>query len=338
MDNTILLFGGSSEERLVSVASAQNVSRQVTFDKIFFLHKDGAVFRVSQEELQNHQNPFVKPFEPNTRALANSLEAALEEFRGGVVFLALHGTQGEDGSLQSWFEKNKISFTGSGSVASRNAFEKAQAKAIVTKAHVPVAEELILTKGMPEAKEQLKEFFLRHKKIVLKPLANGSSVGLHIVSDEATLENAAADILTGKFGDYMAEAFLQGRELTVGVIEDENGTTALPPSEVVMESGRAFDYEGKYLGHGTTEITPAVLAPEDRSQAQALALAAHKLLRCYGYSRTDMMLTPRGPVFLETNTLPGLSKASFLPQQLAAKGISMETFVENQLVLAKCRI
>lgn len=338
MDNAILLFGGGSEERMVSVASAQNIVQQRPFSKILFLTKQGALHEVSKEELLRHQNAFTQEFTPTTPPVASSIENAIPQFKDAILFLGFHGTQGEDGTIQALLESHRIPFTGSGSQSSRAAFEKDQAKSIVAKVGVPTAAGMIISKSLKDAHKALREFLARHGKIVLKPLANGSSVGLHIVQDEKVLDTIAPEIISGKNGDYLAEAFLIGRELTVGVIQQLSGELhVLQPSEVIMQQGRSFDYEGKYLGHGTTEITPADLTDSERSVAQALALKAHQAIGCYGYSRTDIMLTANGPVFIETNTLPGLTKASFIPQQLAADGRSMTDFIENQLTLAAKR-
>jgi D-alanine-D-alanine ligase len=108
-------------------------------------------------------------------------------------------------------------------------------------------------------------------------------------------------------------------------------------SEVRLIPGGAFDYAGKYLGRGTEEITPAELEPEAWQQAQALAVLTHTALGCRGYSRTDMILTDAGPVLLEINTLPGMTKASFIPQQLAAAKRPVKAFLERQLTLARQR-
>jgi D-alanine-D-alanine ligase len=133
------------------------------------------------------------------------------------------------------------------------------------------------------------------------------------------------------------ENFITGRELTVGVTQIENDLVALPASEVILNEGRSFDYNGKYLGSGTTEVTPASLTEAELEAAQRLAIEAHLAFHCYGYSRTDMILAADGPYFLETNTLPGLSKPSFVPQQLLAADIPIKTFIEEQIRLAEIR-
>jgi D-alanine-D-alanine ligase len=346
MTNSYLLFGGSSAERLVSVASAQNIISHKDFAKILFLDKAGAVFEISKGQLLAHPNPFTEEFNVvATAPLAASLSAYLQGSPHAAYFLALHGTEGEDGTIQALLERNGCAFTGSDAAGSKQSFEKDLAKSIAQTAHLRTAPGMVFRPDSSESKKRVFEFLHRHGKIVLKPLANGSSVGLHIVANEAELERACTKIFSSSSpafsgasnDDYLAEAFLQGRELTVGVIDDGTTLRALPPSEVIMISGRNFDYEGKYLGVGSTEITPADLTVAQTKAAQTLALAAHRVLGCYGYSRTDMMLDQDEVTFIETNTLPGLSKASFIPQQLKCAGISFASFIEQQLELARRR-
>jgi D-alanine-D-alanine ligase len=136
---------------------------------------------------------------------------------------------------------------------------------------------------------------------------------------------------------YMVEPFIEGTELTVGVVQGPSGERALPCSEVRLAEGRSFDYAGKYLAQGTVEVTPAEVPPDVFAAAQALAVAMHRALGCEGYSRTDLIVSSEGPVFLETNTLPGLTRASFIPQQLEAEGTSVKDFLVGQLALARAR-
>jgi D-alanine-D-alanine ligase len=334
----ILLFGGSSDERLVSVASAQNLARQFTFDELWFIHLSGALSRVPSAELDGHERPFEKAFEPRGAPFARDLKESLSSVQGRILFLGLHGTEGEDGQMQALFEQHRIPFTGSGAESSHNCFDKVKAKIIARRNGLPLAEEMILSAAdRAQWTAKLGNFFEKNGKMVIKPVASGSSFGLHIVADSASLKKAGDEIQKSSYSDYLVETFLQGRELTVGVLERNGGLEALPPSEVVLNEGFNFDYQGKYLGRGTTEITPASLSADEKSKAQKLAVDAHRALGCRGYSRTDMILTSRGPVFLETNTLPGLSKASFIPQQLQAAGIPMKDFLEEQIKIASGR-
>jgi D-alanine-D-alanine ligase len=338
MNKSVLLFGGSSEERLVSVASAQNVIENFAFDEIMFLDGNSALFLVTKLELLAHTNPFLNEFKPKTASVASSLLGGISFLKDKTVFLALHGTEGEDGQIQKLFEKNGIHFTASGSESSYNAFNKNKAKVIAGAVGLRLTEELVFTSTQAETRrDEIISFFKKHGKIVLKPIANGSSIGLYIVDQQSILEEALNKINKAALGDYIAEKFVQGRELTVGVYQSVKGLIPLPPSEVVVNSGRSFDYEGKYLGHGTTEITPAKLTPVEIQAAQKMALEAHQALKCFGYSRTDMILTTDGPVYLETNTLPGLSRPSFIPQQLGVADIRFADFIQWQLELAESR-
>ena len=335
---TILLFGGNSEERLVSVASAQNLASQFNFSQLIFQDFKQRLFEVTLAELNQHKDVFKTEFVPKSTALAENLEAGVKLFEGSLVFLGYHGSQGENGEVQKLFEENHICFTGSGSQASKQAFEKNLAKEVMANTTAKMAQEFQLrVENLEALKPKLVKFFTQHKKIVLKPTSSGSSFGLHIVDSAEKLEKALAEIAKSEFSLYLAESFIKGRELTVGVAQANDELIALPASEVVVTEGHSFDYDGKYLGTGSKEITPAILTDEQLQAAQQLAVEAHLAFGCYGYSRTDMILTEDGPYFLETNTLPGLSKPSFIPQQLLAADITFKTFIEAQLHLAEHR-
>lgn len=337
-DETLLLFGGKSEERLVSVASAQNLAGQYEFAHLVFQDKNEKLFRITKAELFAHQDVFRREFVPKSASVAESLPAAMELFRNKTVFLGWHGAHGENGEIQKLFEAEKILFTGSGSSASRSAFEKNLAKAIVLNAGIQVPVELkFKTSELKTLKPRFEKFLQQHGKVVFKPIGSGSSYGLHIVANEEQLESALAAIAINAFEYYLLENFISGRELTIGVVQDGEELISLPASEIIVEEGYSFDYEGKYLGTAAREVTPADLTPEDLEKVQRLALDAHIALGCYGYSRTDLILTSEGPVFLETNTLPGLSKPSFIPQQLLAAAIPFRHFIAAQLRLAQLR-
>lgn len=335
----VILFGGSSEERLVSVASAQNLSGQLPEADLWFMSPNGELHVVAKTELAVHRNPFTSPFHPSGHAFAGSLTGAVELLRGKTVIMALHGTEGEDGTIQALFERHHIAFTGSGSVSSQKCFDKKLTKLTARTAHIAVADDLLISDpSTTSAAEKLREFHRQHPQMVLKPVANGSSVGLFIIKSSQDLEEAIAKLKTSTVGGYLAEAFLVGREITVGVAQRRGGgVRALPCSEVRVIQGRQFDYEGKYLGKGVEELTPAPIGPEETRRCQELALKLHQLMGCEGYTRTDMILTTQGPVLLEINTLPGLSRASFIPQQVAALGETMRDFFAEQLDLARSR-
>lgn len=332
--DVVILFGGSSPERKVSVASAQHVAAVLTEAEPWFLALDGRVHKVAPDELQSFEQPFVSNFVPRAQPFGETLAAALHPAR--VFVLALHGGEGEDGTVQRQCEDRHIAFTGPGASASAKAFDKEVAKQVASDAGLRIAESIHLPSRPLLVRSLLRELLTVHGRIVAKPVAGGSSVGLHHIVSEAQIEQAAQAIESSGEG-YLAEAFVSGTELTIGVVDSDAGARALPPSEVRMDAGRAFDYEGKYLGKGTKELTPAEVSPEITRDAQALALAAHRALGCEGYSRTDMIVGPQGPVFLEINTLPGLTRMSFIPQQLAVEGTTMRAFLDGQIALAQRR-
>jgi D-alanine-D-alanine ligase len=334
LNNSIILFGGSSEERMVSVASAQNLSRNMSEPELWFLNQHGGVHKVSASELSAHADPFMTPFVPKAQADYADFKSAVKALEGKTVLICLHGTEGEDGTLQLLLETHKVKFTGSGSEASALAFDKKATKALAKNNNLPIVTDLTLTQFSAAEESALKSFLEMHKKVVMKPLANGSSVGLYIVDNQEQLLAAFKAIKDNKNGAYLVEPFITGREITVGVWEKTKGNVvALPCSEIQVIHGRQFDYEGKYLGSGVKELTPAPLTAEQADECQKIALSMHQLVGCKGYSRTDMILTDKGPFLLEINTLPGLSKASFIPQQLAAIHVDLRTFFESQLAL-----
>ena len=331
-----ILFGGTSNERRVSVASAQNVASVLGEAKACFLAPNGAVFEVEQAGLARFEKPFERDFVPAGPARFATLVEAVESAPGDVYLLALHGGEGEDGTIQRMLEARRIAFTGPGAVASARAFDKEVAKQVASGAGVRIAHSVHLSSRPAVMREELREMVRMYGRVVAKPVAGGSSVGLYHVGSPADAETASQGIdASGEA--YLAEEFVEGAELTVGVVDGPAGPRALPASEVRLESGRAFDYEGKYLGKGTKEITPAEVPAEVSRGAQDLSLRAHAALGCEGYSRTDIILSKRGPVFLELNTLPGLTRMSFIPQQLAAEGTTLLQFLEGQIEIARRR-
>jgi D-alanine-D-alanine ligase len=173
-------------------------------------------------------------------------------------------------------------------------------------------------------------------KLIAKPARDGSSYGLIFVNssqDLIAVRNAA------KTEDYLIEPFIAGVEATCGVLEQSDGSfTALPPIEIIpAEGGFGFDYRAKYLAKSTQEICPGRFAPEITAQLMDQALRAHKALSCSGYSRSDFIVAEKGLIFLETNTLPGLTKASLYPKALNAQGIAFPDFLRDQIALAEKR-
>lgn len=334
---TIVLFGGPSDERQVSVASAQNVVRTLGPEVLaWFWAPEGAIHDVAQSDLLAHERPFERDFIPARPAIFPTIEQALDTVpvEDPVFFLALHGTAGEDGTLQAMLEARGLPFTGSGSEASAAAFDKDQAKEKV-RGHVRLAESRVM-RTATEVRDTVSDMLSRHERIVLKPLAGGSSRGLFFLGRDGDIEGTIEKVLSVRV-PYIAEQFLAGRELTVGILDQGNGPFALPVIEIEVDAGHSFDYEGKYLGKGTREICPANIPDAMAQDAQTTALAAHVALGCEGYSRSDLIATAEGIYFLETNTLPGLTTSSLVPQELREAGLGFREFLEQQIALARER-
>lgn len=333
---TIVLFGGSSDERHVSVASAQNVLRALPEALAWFWAPGGAVHDVRIGDVTAHQRPFELDFEPVRPAVWPDLEQALDTLpiEDPVFLLALHGGTGEDGTVQEMLERRGIPFTGSGSAASAAAFDKGRAKELV-RDRVKVAESRI-ARNAEEVRDVAEDLLSRHERIVLKPLAAGSSRGLFFLGRNDDKDPVIEKIAQLRI-PYIVEQFIAGRELTVGVLDEGSGPYALPVIEIEVDTGHSFDYEGKYLGKGTREICPANIPDDMAKEAQRTALEAHIALGCEGYSRSDLMAAEDGIYFLETNTLPGLTTSSLVPQELREVGITFETFLRGQIELALAR-
>jgi D-alanine-D-alanine ligase len=288
------------------------------------------VHDVAAGDLLRHQRPFEIDFNPTRPAIWPDLEQALDTLpvEDPDFVLAVHGTEGEDGTLQRMMEARGIPFTGSGAESSAAAFDKDRTKTLV-RDRVRVAESRIAT-NTDEIAATVRDMLARHEKTVLKPVAGGSSRGLFFLRRGERFD-AKIDV------PYLVEQFIVGRELSVGVVDFGEGPVALPVIEIEVDAGHSFDYAGKYLGKGTREICPAQIPDRMRDEAQQNALAAHKALGCEGYSRTDVIAAQDGIYFLELNTLPGLTSSSLLPQELRAVDIEFGDFLGTQIKLARRR-
>src|ERR1700712_2781791 len=323
-----ILFGGTNKERLVSVASAQALHRALPEADLWFWHVADTVHEVRSETLLGHKRPFEDAFEPGSPGVA--LEPALDRAKAEdrLLVLGLHGGRAENGELQAMCEMRGIPFTGSGSASSHLAFDKVAAKHFTAIAGVNAPAGVAL--------EHIEAALAEYGKLIAKPARDGSSYGLIFVNssqDIAAVRNAA------RTEDYLIEPFIAGAEATCGVLEQSDGSLiALPPIEIIpAEGGFGFDYRAKYLAKATQEICPGRFARDIMSQLMDRALRAHKALSCSGYSRSDFIVAGNGLVYLETNTLPGLTKASLYPKALGAHGIAFADFLQDQIALAKKR-
>jgi D-alanine-D-alanine ligase len=322
-----ILFGGTNKERLVSVASAQALYSALPEADLWFWDVDDTVHETRSEALLGHSRPFEDPFRPGTPSVG-TIEQALDQAKAEsrLLVLGLHGGTAENGELQTMCEMRGVPFTGSGSASSHLAFDKVAAKRFAAIAGVQAPAGVAL--------EDLERALAEYGRLIAKPARDGSSYGLIFV-------NAKQDLVAvrraAKTEDYVIEPFIAGSEATCGVLEQLDGSLiALPPVEIIPAEG-PFDYVAKYLAKATQEICPGRFTPEISAQLMDQALRAHRALSCGGYSRSDFIISKQGPIFLETNTLPGLTKASLYPKALKAQGIEFVDFLQDQIALAAKR-
>jgi D-alanine-D-alanine ligase len=327
-----ILFGGTNKERLVSVATAQALHAALPEADLWFWDADDTVHETRPETLVKHSRPFEDPFKAGTPSPGmpslGRIEAALDraQVEGRLLVLGLHGGSAENGELQAMCEARNVPFTGSASASSHLAFDKTAAKRFAAIAGVASPPDIAL--------EEIEAALAHHGRLIAKPARDGSSYGLIFVNakqDIVAVRNAA------KSEEYVIEPFISGTEATCGVLEKSDGTVmSLPPIEIVPADG-GFDYAAKYLLKSTQEICPGRFSPEISAGIMDLALRAHRALSCSGYSRTDFIVSAAGPIYLETNTLPGLTAASLYPKALKAQGIDFADFLRDQIVIAERR-
>ncbi len=232
-----------------------------------------------------------------------------------LAFNIIHGTFGEDGSLQTILDGMGIPYTGEGAEGSRIAFDKIDTKVRFDRAGVPTAAWKIIRHGENPDWEP---------PCVIKAPRQGSSVGVHIIQSPGEIPAALDDCF--QYGDrVLIEEFFTGRELTVGVL----GDSALPIVEIVPNEG-FYDYEHKYTKGASTYHVPAPLSPEWTAKIQATALAACRALDLDVYSRVDILLAPDGRLnVLEINTIPGMTETSLLPKAAAVVGLDFPSLCEE---------
>ncbi len=292
-----VLMGGWSAERDVSLMSGEGIAKAL--------------------ESRGHKVSCVD--------MDRNVAAVLTELRPDIVFNALHGTPGEDGRVQGMLDLMQIPYTHSGMATSVIAIDKELTKNALVPHGIP------MPKGQIVRSETLYASDPMPRPYVLKPVNEGSSVGVAIVHDDSNYGNPIARDAVGpwqEFDELLAEPFIKGRELTTAVIGDK----ALTVTELRAKSG-FYDYEAKYTDGLTEHICPADIPQDVHDLCTKYALEAHRLLGCKGVSRTDFRwddsMGTDGLFALETNTQPGMTPLSLVPEQAAATGMDYATLVEK---------
>ncbi len=341
----VVLLGGESEERDVSLSSGCQVAdalRQAGHEVVAFDPVGGALTRADEAKTLAEGVGSLPPGEisgeemsvsdagsaPSGAPPGTALSSREEIISADVVFPALHGGMGEDGTLQALLDLSGVAYAGSGMLGSGLAMDKDVTKRILRDAGVPTPDWLV----NPTAKEAVERLGL---PIIAKPVAGGSSVRLYLLDDAAQVEErirleAARTPESGEASDMMYEAFVAGREFTVGIL----GEKALPVGEIVSDH-ELFDYECKYQAGMADEIFPAEIPDALARTLQEQALEVHRLLRLRDFSRVDFMVDGDGEAWcLEANTLPGMTATSLLPKAAQAAGMTFPELCDRIVRMA----
>jgi D-alanine-D-alanine ligase len=304
MKKTIaLLCGGISSEREVSLKSGEQVLQSL----------DKSKYEVRRYDTQTDL--------PKLVAEAKQIDAAL---------IILHGPYGEDGTVQGLLELLDIPYQGAGVLGSALAMNKLAAKQLYERAGIPVPPYVVARRNDAVSAAHLVQRL--GLPLVVKPAVGGSSIGMSIVRAVDQIPQA----LTKAFdqdGTILVESYIKGTEITAGVLGNDN-LEALPLIEIVPDAKHEFfDYVAKYTAGVTQEICPARISAALTEKAQSYARMAHQALFCKGYSRTDMMLRGDDIFVLETNTIPGMTRTSLLPQAAQVAGISFSQLLDRLIEL-----
>jgi len=298
-----VLMGGLSRERAVSLKSGENVYAALV--------RQG--YRAIKVEISS----------------ANELIPRLAGI--DIGFICLHGGLGEDGTIQALLEVLAIPYTGSPVLASALAMNKPKAKQVFKACGLPTSAWREPDGDLPRWKEKVEEEL--GYPLVVKPVAEGSSLGVRIVKDPADFETACQETQK-QFGRFFVEKHIPGKEITVGILRINGKDTALPPIELRPRL-EFYNYEAKYVPGATEFIIPAELDEKTSTKVKELSLKAHQALGCFGFSRVDLRVTPQDDIYLlEVNTIPGMTETSDLPKAAAAAGINFEQLVEYMLKTA----
>jgi D-alanine-D-alanine ligase len=325
-----VLFGGTSSERDVSIASGAQVVQALRargHEVIAVDTATGVLGKPEEQKLLTSQIAVVPPENESLDMLrsgdASALTRAPELADVDVIFLALHGGSGEDGTLQALLDIAGVPYTGSGRLASAIAMDKDIAKRLLRAAGVPTPDWLMAPVTVNEVMETLR------MPVVVKPSKQGSTVGLTLVKKREDFATAVEEAYRHD-DEVMIEAFIAGRELTVCIIGDE----VLPVGEIILDR-EIFDYEAKYQPGKAEEIFPANLTPEETREVQDLGMRSYRALKLSGHARVDFRMDSAGTFYcLEANTSPGMTANSLLPRGARAAGIEFPELCERICLLA----
>jgi D-alanine-D-alanine ligase len=310
-----LVTGGYSGESVISYKSAATIKNNMDTNKwdcyLIDIHPDGWFYEsTTGEKINVDKNDF-------------SITVNGNKINFDAVLVGLHGTPGEDGKLQGYFDCLKIPYTSCDAATSALTFNKRYTVAVAAFAGIHVAKSAHLFKGdHTKANDILNQLTL---PLFVKPNNGGSSIGMSKVNKAEDLE-AALEKAFKEDEQVLVEEFIKGREFTIGVFKKEGKITALPMTEIISKND-FFDYEAKYEGL-SEEVTPAKVSDEMGEKIRAAASKIYQVFNCKGIVRIDFIYDEikNAPYMLEINTVPGQSAASIIPQQVAATGGTLQEF------------
>lgn len=323
-------MGGPSSEREVSLVTGKDI-----FDNLDKKKYDVLPMELTKDgHFLMHKTIMLK--EKNSKE-ANLLKMN-SEGKMDMIFIAMHGTPGEDGTVQGMLDLLGIPYTGSNTLSSALAMNKVFAAQIYVANGLPTPAFVNFKK---DGWKRDRAVILKDVKgrinypCVLKPVDQGSSVGVYMVRNEKELESTVDKVIK-KYSWLMAQKLIKGQEATCGVLEIDGKLAALPPIHIIANKGEFYDIKSKYGEGGSTHICPADFPAEINEKIEALAIQAHRALGCRGMSRTDIFYADDGQLYIiETNTIPGMTPTSLFPEAAGKTGISFSEMLDHIIKASK---
>lgn len=323
MLNVAVAMGGYSDESVISLRSGQLILNNLDQNKytIFEVHilKDGWNLVQNGEKFPINKADF-------------SAEVNGKKIIFDVIVNTIHGTPGEDGHMQAYWELLEIPYTGCSFYQSSLTFNKRDTLSVLSKFNIPKAKSVYVSKGDNIDKNEI--IATLGLPLFIKPNQSGSSLGVTMVQDASDFEKAL-DFAFAEDSDILIESYLKGREISVGVINFNGKTKVLGTTEIISHNA-FFDYEAKYLGK-SDEVTPAQLDEETEKRVYETASKVYESLGMTGFSRSDFIVVDGIPHFIEINTNPGLSPQSIFPQQAQFAQMKFSDLLDNEIELAQKR-
>ncbi|MBK7628576.1 MAG: D-alanine--D-alanine ligase [Bacteroidales bacterium] len=311
MKTIAIVAGGDSSEFEVSVKSAGEVEKILSGRYIVYLIMMRGTNWYWEDQKGRYHNIDKNDF---------SLVTDEHRIRFDGVFIAIHGTPGENGYIQGYFDMMSIPYTSCGAFCSALTFNKQACKLFLKEYNIPMANAILFRKG--DSLDPVNIIKRTGLPCFVKPNDSGSSFGVTKVKQKEDLMSAIETAFR-ESNEVMIEAFMKGREVACGVVKTRNKTIVLPVTEIISKN-EFFDYEAKYTPGMSDEVTPANMPSNITNEIQRLSLLICDLLGCKGIVRVDFIVINDKPFFLEINTIPGMTKESLIPKQADAAEISHE--------------